>query len=113
MFLQKQIQSLELRIQAANRAKNKAQIGEAWRQIEALFLQFENDPVMVNLVCDWIAGSDIGSATRTAQDAVDQIGSGGDPIKLKQACDVWVNAWRHAVDNWHQANGNPRLSRDR
>lgn len=87
-------------------SQGKALISEAWRQIDALFTQFADRPGMTDRVCDWIKDAGYGEATRKAQDALDEIGSGGDPAKLKAACREWVESWKRAVDKWEKANGN-------
>lgn len=41
-----------------------------------------------------------GIAIRNAENAIDQIGSTGDRLALQKACDIWVTAWRAAIEDW-------------
>lgn len=68
------------------------QIAAAWEKIE----RCEGD-----LVWEWILrGSHHGELIHQAENRVDAIGSRGDKVALKAACDAWLLAWRDGIEDW-------------
>ncbi len=50
---------------------------------------------------NWIKLSDYGKAIHRAEEDVNQIGSKGDPARLRDACQHWLAAWVAAIKAWN------------